>query len=160
HFELPVDEKDPAKTRRLETRLLVVDGAGGGYGVTYKWREDNGDADLLTEGLNEEVRVGTACGERFEVWPYPSRDDGLNCHEPIAGLVLGPKTRQLNGEFRYPSTGVSDNQLRMWNYLGMFRPGLDEREVPRLARLVALTDTSASLEDRVRSYLDANCMNC
>jgi hypothetical protein len=42
----------------------------------------------------------------------------------------------------------------------MFDPPLDEAKVPGYARLVAVTDTRASLEQRVRSYLDANCAHC
>jgi uncharacterized repeat protein (TIGR03806 family) len=159
-FALTTDESDPTAQRRLETRLLVVDGTGGGYGVTYRWRRDGSDADLLKEGASEEITVRTKAGSRAQTWSYPSRDDCLRCHTTIAGFVLGPKTRQLNGPFTYPGTGVTDNQLRTWNYLGMLRPALREEEIPRLDRLAAVGDASASLEDRARSYLDANCMHC
>src|SRR5262249_7644230 len=46
HFDLVTNEV-AGYTRRLETRLLVRDVVGAVYGVTYKWRADNSDADLL-----------------------------------------------------------------------------------------------------------------
>ena len=52
-FELPVDEAQPEKKRRLETRLLVREDAGGVYGAVYKWRADNSDAELLESSLTE-----------------------------------------------------------------------------------------------------------
>ncbi len=151
HFELP--------PRRLETRLLVVDGTGNGYGVTYKWRPDHSDADLLADGLEETIHIKTAAGERTQTWSYPSRADCLTCHTPAAGFVLGVKTRQLNRPFSYP-TGVTDNQLRTWNYLGLFDKVLDESRIAALPKLVDVRDRRASLEERARSYLDANCAGC
>jgi hypothetical protein len=116
--------------------------------------------------MTESIEVVTDRGPRTQVWSYPSRDECLKCHTTAAGFVLGPKTRQLNGPFHYPAAGIEDNQLRVWSYLGMFEPGgggspgFREEDIPRLVRLVAPGDTKASLEDRVRSYLDANCANC
>ncbi len=49
-FEMPLDAAQPQRVRRLETRLLVRDRDGGVYGVTYKWRADLSDADLLPHG--------------------------------------------------------------------------------------------------------------
>ena len=76
--------------RRLETRLLVCDGAGGVYGVVYKWRPDNSDADLLDSGQTEEIPIKTATGEvRSQTWYYPSRPDCLTCHNAKTTGVLG-----------------------------------------------------------------------
>ncbi len=160
HFDLPIDERNPVVLRRLETRLLVVDGTGNGYGVTYKWRPDNRDADLLRDSLREDIAIKTATGTRTQSWYYPSPADCLTCHTTAAKFVLGVKTRQLNGVFTYPGTGVTDNQLRTWNYLGLFNPRLDESRIAGFRKLAVLDDTSASLAERARSYLDANCANC
>ena len=159
NFELPVDDTNPKVLRRLETRLLVRDTNGTVYGASYKWRADSSDADLVTAGTNEDILIKTATGTRVQRWFYPGRQDCLTCHTPASGGVLGVKTRQLNGNFKYPD-GVTDNQLRAWNHIGLFDTNLDERQIPRFTRLVTVTDTSASLEWRVRSYLDANCSQC
>jgi len=159
NFELPVDDTNPKVLRRLETRLLVRDTNGTVYGASYKWRADSSDADLMAAGTNEDIVIKTATGTRVQRWFYPGRQDCLTCHTPASGGVLGVKTRQLNGNFKYPN-GVTDKQLRAWNHIGLFDTNLDERQIPRFTRLVTITDTSASLEWRVRSYLDANSSQC
>jgi uncharacterized repeat protein (TIGR03806 family) len=158
-FELATDETHPEVRRRLETRLLVCDLAGGVYGVTYKWRADNSDADLLATNMDEEISVKTATGRRTQTWYYPSRADCLTCHTTNAGLVLGVKTRQLNHDFTFPS-GVTDNELRAWNHAGLFDPQIDEARLPDFPSLARADDPTRSLEDRARSFLDANCSHC
>jgi uncharacterized repeat protein (TIGR03806 family) len=159
-FELPIDERHPEITRRLETRLLVRDSAGGVYGVVYKWRPDGSDADLLTSSLTERIPIRTASGAiRMQTWYYPSRKDCLSCHTDKAGGVLGVKTRQMNRDLAYPS-GVTDNELRAWNHIGMFTPGFADSQLAQFPKLAATDDTRRSLEDRARSYLDANCAQC
>jgi len=158
-FELSTDEQHPQSRRRLETRLLVCDADGGVYGVTYKWRPDNSDADLLETNLTEAISIKTATGTRTQLWYYPSRQDCLTCHTANAGYVLGPKTRQLNHDFIYPS-GITDNEIRTWNHLRLFDTDLNESAIKDLPRLAAQDDQTRTLEDRARSFLDANCANC
>jgi uncharacterized repeat protein (TIGR03806 family) len=156
HFELPT----AGAPRRLETRLLVMGRGGIGYGVTYKWKPDQSDAELLSGGLTEEVALQTPAGSAKRKWTYPSRTDCLVCHTANAGFVLGVKTRQLNGDFTYPNTGVKDNQLRTWSRLGLFRQAIAEDDIAKYDRLAAVTDATATPEHRVRSYLDSNCAQC
>jgi uncharacterized repeat protein (TIGR03806 family) len=158
-FEISTDETHPEIKRRLETRLLVRDANGGVYGVTYKWRADNSDAELLKTNLSEKILIKTATGVRTQTWYYPSRFDCLICHTTNAGMVLGVKTRQMNHEFTFPS-GVADNEIRAWNHVGLFNSNLDEAGIAALPKLANYDDTSRSLEDRARSYLDANCAHC
>ena len=159
-FELPIDARDPKLKRRLETRLLMVQGRRSVYGVVYKWRPDLSDADLLPDSLTESVPIANSAGETHsQTWYYPSRKDCITCHTKLSGGVLGVKSRQMNHDFAYPS-GVSDNELREWNHLGLFATPLREADIKDLPRLAAPGDESRSLEDRARSYLDANCSQC
>jgi glucose/arabinose dehydrogenase/mono/diheme cytochrome c family protein len=161
HFELPINETNLAIRKRLETRFLVRGTNGQVYGLTYKWRADNTDADLLPGNLMETNFIRMASGaERPHVWSYPGRQDCITCHNANAGSVLGVRTCQLNGDFSYSSSGRTDNQLLTLNHIGVFRSSIPNTNVSALPRSVPLTDTTATLEHRVKSYLDANCAQC
>ena len=147
HFETP-------EGRRLETRLFVH-GETGWYGLTYRWSPGGLDAQLLTSSLQEEVVIGGAKVDYY----YPSRSDCLTCHNQQAGSVLGIKTRQLNSSFDYPGVGAY-NQLLTLDDLGLLSPPIEEAKVPLSITNAPLHDASASIELRVRSYLDANCAQC
>lgn len=125
----------------VETRMLVVDGTGGGLGAAYRWRADGADADLDDEGNTVEI----AENGRKRAWTTPGPMECLSCHSPPAGFVLGLNARQLS-----PST------LRRLVERGL----LDAPPSGPADRLVPLSDLSAPLETRVRSYLDANCGGC
>lgn len=159
NFDIATDETNPGRTRRLETRLLVCDDHGGVYGVTYKWRADNSDAELLATNLTEAIPIRTSSGVRTQMWYYPSQKDCLTCHTPNAGYVLGVKTRQMNRDLTYAS-GVTENELRVWSRLGLFDTNLAGANLDSFPKLAAPDDPSRSLEDRARSYLDANCAHC
>lgn len=53
--------------------------------------------------------------------------------------------------------GQTWNQLDLWQASGLFEQNFD---IDTLLKMYAIEDTNATLEDRVRSYLDANCSHC
>jgi len=158
-FTLATNELEPGAVRRLETRLLVCNTDGGVYGVVYKWRADQSDADLLATNQTELISIRTATGTRTQAWYYPNRQDCLDCHTANAGYVLGLKTRQMNRDYPYPS-GVTDNEIRTWSHLGLFDLPPAQADLAQFSRLARADDLTRSLTDRARSYLDANCSNC
>ncbi len=159
-FDLIVDERT-LERKRLETRLLVRAETGGVYGVSYKWRPDNSDADLLPGGLDEDIPVTTITGEtQIHRWTYPSRSDCLYCHNPAANYVLGVKTHQLNGNLTYPQTGRADNQLRTLAHLGMLNPTPSEAAIATYLHSVMISDPTSPIQLRMRSWIDSNCSQC
>jgi uncharacterized repeat protein (TIGR03806 family) len=166
HFELPVADSDPTALRRLETRVLVVRPDGGVYGLTYKWRPNQLDADLLARGLTEHIPVlGSDAQIRRQPYEYPGPADCLSCHNQGAGHVLGPRARQFQGipfqgVVAGPSQGSVPAQLEWMALAGYFEPTPEPQELAAIEELAALDDSQASLEKRVRSYLDVNCSHC
>lgn len=161
HFEMAMDERMPELRRRLETRLWVVGPAGAQYGATYKWNEGGTDAELLLEQQIEALSIVDETGEpREQQYFYPGPSDCYSCHSVTAGYVLGPRLAQLNRSTVYDAERPPVNQLVAWSewgYLDTARGDTTAAEAPRLAEL---SDESASLEDRVRSYWDGNCSMC
>ncbi|MDO3386239.1 discoidin domain-containing protein [Gilvimarinus sp. SDUM040013] len=160
HFELPLLGDGPGVTKRLETRLIVMQANGRVYGLTYKWRDDNSDADLLTTSVLEDIVITDDDGSTWtQTWAYPSPTECIDCHNASSAQILGLSTRQLNGEFTYPD-GSTQNQLIHLNNLSLFNPGFSNANVGSFDKMVAITDTTATLETRIKSYLDTNCAHC
>ncbi len=136
----------------VETRLLIRHQDGGWAGYSYEWLDDGSDAVLLEHGKTIELANG-------QTWVFPSRAQCLECHTQVAGYTLGLELAQLNGEFVYPSTGETANQLVTLQHIGVLHDP-QERLPERLPVLAAAGDNSRSFEDRARSYLHANCSGC
>ncbi|MEM6346414.1 MAG: PQQ-dependent sugar dehydrogenase [Bacteroidota bacterium] len=159
HFELPNDAQNPSQRLRLETRFIVMSSNDSYYGVTYRWRADGSDADLLTTSDTLDVAMTNLQGQAFnQPWVFPSRTECLSCHTEGGGRALGVNTHQLNGSFLYPSTAIKANQLHTWNTLGMF--DTDIGDVADYLVAAEIGRDSTTLEHQIRSYLEANCSHC
>ncbi|MGJ8725586.1 MAG: carbohydrate-binding protein [Roseibacillus sp.] len=159
HFELSTNANNPNELRRLETRFLVAIGNGDFYGVSYRWRADGSEADLLPDGASDTINITNADGSiSSQTWDYPGRQDCRSCHNLGSGVFLGVNTWQLNGNITYPGGGSLQNQLEAWNDENLFTTSI--QPAANYSAGVDVEDATASLEQRMRSYLAANCSNC
>lgn len=165
HFDLDLTRGQPATARRLETRFLVKT-ADGVFGFTYRWNDAQTDATLVPdEGAEQTFTLLENGVARPQTWRFPSRAECLTCHTAAGGHALSFNTRQLNNPHRFP--GDPENQLVALAAAGYLAPGAPQfgpstrtDVLGQLPRLAPAGDTSASLERRARSYLDANCASC
>ncbi len=149
HFDIETEPGNALSKRRLETRFFVKN-SGGAYGVTYRWRADQSDADLVADAGLEEVLSGS------QVWKFPSRSECMTCHTPAAGYALSFHTRQLNRDGLFGE--ATQNQLSALADAGYFSNELPA--VSSLPKFPVLDDETESLESRARSYLAVNCASC
>ena len=112
HFDLEMTNGVPQSSRRIETRFLVRNSEGV-YGVTYRWGGSTSNATLVPDGgMDENFVIRDGATTRTQVWHYPSRNECLTCHTPVAGHALGFNTAQLNRNYDY---GIVANQIYAFN---------------------------------------------
>ena len=152
HFDIETTRGNPATRRKLETRFLVKT-ATDIYGLSYKWRADQSDADLVAEdGISEVIPASSPA----QTWRYPSRTECRVCHTGVAGFALSFNTRQMNRT--HPYGALTPNQLSALGSAGYFT--VPPANVNTLPFFAAAGDTTKSFEFRVRSYLSVNCVQC
>ena len=145
HFELPEAVAPLSRTRRLETRVLVV-GEDTTYGLTYRWDADGSDAELVREPAGERIETD---GEPL-TWQYPSFGQCWSCHR-AENRVLGFTARQVNRQVEGRS------QLEALVARGVLDPAALAAWPEALPSPV---DAGASVEERALAYLAANCSGC
>lgn len=150
HFELALDDQDPAAIRRLETRVMVHE-ARGWAGYTYRWNEAQTDAELLMAPMHDDTSVRRGGITESQRWDYPAGSDCMRCHNAATGGVLGLDTRQL-------AHGGVSSVLARWGEAGVFTAPLPEQgTLPSHPRPGASESPS---EAQARAYLDVNCSIC
>ena len=157
HFNLPNERTNPnGPSRRIETRFLVKT-ADDIYGLTYAWRADQTEADLVPDyGADVFYEVTVKGTPTQQVWHYPARYECAACHSDVGGYSLGFNTPQMNGSHTYGTQTL--NQIKALSDAGYFStPVSNVNNLPALAKA---SDTTQSLEWRVRSYFAANCVQC
>jgi uncharacterized repeat protein (TIGR03806 family) len=140
----------------IETRLLVRR-KDGWAALPYTWNANKSDAVLIVTGGTQTVNwvdiQGVAQSTDYSI---PNSNNCANCHGEDELLPIGPKARSLNKEYAYDS-GL-DNQLTHWTEAGILA-GVP-KDLSTITTIPSWGDTSASLDDRARGYLDINCAHC
>lgn len=157
NFYYPADFRKPEGARRLiETRLLVHR-TEAWEALTYIWKDDQSDAELELAGDLKKVSWTHYDGSRREIdYIIPNKNQCKSCHW-IDGAItpIGPKVRNLNRDLVYAEG--KDNVLAKLAKAGFLKGLPDLKACPKVADYL---DSTASLEDRARSYLDVNCAHC
>jgi uncharacterized repeat protein (TIGR03806 family) len=144
----------------VETRLLVAVPDGTWVGYSYQWNEAQTGATLVgASGAS----VSFNTGSRTVDWTYPSRRDCTECHTRSAGWSLGPEMAQMN---RTPiSTALgTQNQIDRFAAANLFdvapaKPYKTALVTPVQGQLGG-PSSSATVSERARSYIHANCAFC
>jgi uncharacterized repeat protein (TIGR03806 family) len=145
--------REPTAMRRIETRILVKQ-QGEWMGYSYEWNEQQDDA-MLVPAAGKDIRI-SGDADSLQEWRIPARAECMSCHARAATYVLGATELQMDRDHHYGA--VADNQLRTLEHIGLLSGSptpADKRQ-----KLANPVDTSASLESRVKSYLQINCACC
>jgi len=129
----------------FETQVLWFVAPRTARAGAYRWEEDGRDARLVEDG-----EVGTLPGEDARRWFSPGREFSLDVDQVVMGFRSPLNVRQVQ----------RDGQLQDWVRRGWLEPAWKGKAWSSVPRLTSWSDTGASLEARVRSYLDANCAVC
>jgi hypothetical protein len=152
----PVEVSEPEggpwiRLERAHGTLTVLTGEDG-----HLWRQVSTapDPGLRMVGVTgrQAVPAPVRCEVRDHLYPGP--DECMGCHTASAHFVLGASTRQWNRD------AGGTNQLVRAARRGLLDVALDPAAPAGWPRLAALDDETVPIEERVRSYLDANCAQC
>ncbi len=157
-FYFPFDMRNASKGRRLiETRLLIKEN-GVWTAWPYIWKDDQSDAELDLAGELKTVKYTDASGKKKE-HPYliPNQNQCKGCHNSNEILLpIGPAARQLNHEKQYADG--RKNQLLYWTSLKKLS-GFNVADA-KATGIVWNDETTGSLNERARLWLDINCGFC
>ena len=173
-FEFPVgsvliktfyyDNVQPNNTRKIiETRLLIRK-TDGWNAYDYIWNDEQSEANLDTveQGVFVPIEWKENGITKTTTYKIPSQTECITCHkinpnQTTGGemtIPIGPKPQNLNTNYNY-DTGIQ-NQIEKWKNVGYLG-----NDVPtNIYSTVNWLDTSKTLEQRAKSYIDINCAHC
>lgn len=152
-FFYNTDERDLTLGRTIiETRLLIKENDQWKTG-DYVWNEAQTEATLDLNGSELPISWIDADGETNNItYEIPSNDDCFTCHASFnKNKPIGPKLRSMN----FDINGM--NQLDQFINNGYLTGVTNTSSIGALPNW---EDTSTSLQNRARAYIDMNCAHC
>ena len=141
-------------TQILETRLIIRKQEGWVF-ANYAWNSDQSEADLDMNGSFKDLQWEQEGEVKSVQYRIPSGAECHTCHKVMeVAKPIGPKVRNLNLNYIYNDSAV--NQLDKLVSVGYLENTLPDV----ISKLPDYYDTSESLDNRVRAYLDINCAHC
>ena len=150
------DKGDLSKGKHLiETRLLIKLNTTWIAG-TYVWNDNQTEATLVTSGLNKTINWIDAEGNGNVIsYRIPSKTECATCHNSNNSIIpIGPKARALN--YKVQRDNSLQNQLAYLSNAGILNPVSHTS----FGSLPNYNDSTFSLEERARAYLEMNCAHC
>ena len=143
-------------TRLVETRVLARRETGW-IALPYVWNAEQTEAVLSRTGDAQKLTMQDGDIATEFTYIVPNVNQCAGCHAVDSNSKdvqpIGPKARHLNKDFRYPEG--QKNQLAYWQSHGLVKNAPDAPPAN-----ADWTDTSRSVNDRARAYLDINCSHC
>lgn len=147
--------KTGSKNKLIETRLLFLK---DGYwsAATYRWNEQQTDANLLDDGAIVKVEFKNGSDLPLNIsYQIPAQRDCASCHRVNDRLMpIGPKLQNLN--LHVLRDGRRLNQLEYLRNLDL----LEMKSEELISTLPNYNDLSLPLDKRARAYFEMNCAHC
>lgn len=144
-------------TQIIETRLMIRKTEGWIF-AEYIWTPDQSDAILETVSTSRSLSIQQ--GNETLNFNYRTPNTSTECKRCHGNLTtlknnpIGIKPQNLN--WNYPYANGTQNQLQKWITIGY----LNNTVPQQISSIVNYSDATQSLNNRIRSYFDANCAHC
>ena len=139
----------------IETQLLVLK-ENGWEARDYIWNDDQSDALYSVTGDIKSITCKANTGAEMQIdFVIPGKNECKSCHWRADHISpIGVNVANLNRDAEYGAG--KKNQLEHWVEAGL----LKNFTIANASKYPDWKDTKVAIEQRVRSYLDANCAHC
>ncbi|MAM30152.1 MAG: hypothetical protein CMC13_14120 [Flavobacteriaceae bacterium] len=154
-FYYNIDDRDPTLGRQIiETRIFLK--VAGEWKVgDYIWNAAQTEATFTENGSQKPISYIDIDGTTQNVdYIIPSKQDCFTCHNNNgATFPIGMKLRSMN----FIPSYIGQNQLDYFTSLGILE-GVSSSSITVLPDWT--DETTYSLDERARAYMDVNCAHC